>query len=220
MDEGQPGLRARKKSMARETIANAALALTLERGLANVTLEEVGRIAFVSPRTVSNYFSCKEEAVVAAGNEFNGLLEQFSRAPDDEPSLHVLRREVTDFLRRRTPVELEESRGRVRLLEENPSLVPFQVAAYHELEREFRSIIVQRSGSDLSTDMHPWLVASAAMAAARIALRVWAESRADAELLPALVASAFDQIEGGLRLPDQPGLVRSVVSTQRARSTS
>jgi AcrR family transcriptional regulator len=107
MDEGLVGLRARKKSMARETIANAALSLTKERGLANVTLEEVGRIAFVSPRTVSNYFSCKEEAVVAAGSEFKGLLEQFVRAPDDEPPLQVLRREVTEFLRRRTPLELD-----------------------------------------------------------------------------------------------------------------
>jgi AcrR family transcriptional regulator len=206
MDEGMVGLRARKKSMARETIANAALTLTKERGLANVTLEEVGRMAFVSPRTVSNYFSCKEEAVVAAGSEFKGLLERFTQAPDDEPPLQVLRREVTEFLRHRTPLELEESRGRVQLMEENPSLVPFQVAVYHELEREFRSIIAQRSGTDLRTNMYPWLVASAAMSAARIAMRVWAQSGADAERLPGLIASAFDQIEGGLKMPVQAGL--------------
>lgn len=59
--------------------AKAALALTKKRFLANVTLEEVGRVAFVSPRTVSNYISFKEEAVVAAGSEFTGLLEQSSR---------------------------------------------------------------------------------------------------------------------------------------------
>jgi AcrR family transcriptional regulator len=214
MTEPHEGLRSIKKRMTHDLIADAALQLTLEKGLENVTTDEIAHIAFVSPRTVSNYFSCKEEAVVAAGSEFKGLLEQFTRAPDDEPPLQVLRREVTEFLRHRTPLELEESRGRVQLMEENPSLVPFQVAVYHELEREFRSIIAERSGTDLRTDMYPWMVASAAMSAARIAMRVWAQSGADAELLPGLIANAFDQIEGGLKMPDQPGLFTFAGSTR------
>jgi hypothetical protein len=103
-------------------------------------------------------------------------------------------------------------------MEENPSLVPFQVAVYHELEREFRSIIAQRSGTDLRTDMYPWLVASAAMSAARIAMRVWAQSGADAEELPGLIASAFDQIERGLKMPEQPGLFHFPGATQRTKA--
>jgi AcrR family transcriptional regulator len=191
------GLRSIKKQMAREAIANAALRLTLEKGLANVTIDEIARIAFVSPRTFSNYFSCKEEAVVAAGNDFSGLLERFVDAPSDEPPMRVLRRELTEFLRHRSPEELEQSRGRLQLMEENPSLVPYQVASYDELEREFRSIVAQRSGTDVRTDMYPWLVAAAAMSAARIAMRVWGQSGADAEQLPGLLSAAFDQIDSG-----------------------
>jgi AcrR family transcriptional regulator len=223
--------------MAREAIANAALNLTLEKGLANVTIDEIARIAFVSPRTFSNYFSCKEEAVVAAGNDFAGLLERFVGAPSDEPPMQVLRRELTEFLHARSPEELQQSRGRLKLMEENPSLVPYQVASYDELEREFRSIVAQRSGTDIRTDMYPWLVAAAAMSAARIAMRVWAQSGGEAEQLPTLLMEAFDQIDNGYRgpvehvdqgrsaddssvgsqaVPDQGGAGQEIDSRQRA----
>jgi AcrR family transcriptional regulator len=200
-DMGQLGTawRSVKKQRARDAIANAALKLTLENGLGAVNIDKIARQAGVSPRTVSSYFQCKEEAVVAAGNDFTGLLERFVDAPIDEPPMQVLRREVTEFLRHRSPEELEQSRGRLQLMEENPSLVPFQVASYHALEREFRSIVAQRSGTDVRTDMYPWLVAAAAMSAARIAMRVWAQSGADAELLPGLITEAFDQIDAGFR---------------------
>jgi AcrR family transcriptional regulator len=197
----QIGLRSIKKQMTSESIANAALALTLEKGLANVTVEDIARVAFVSPRTFSNYYSCKEAAVVAAGNEFSGLLKQFATAPTDEPPLHVLRREVTEFLRRRSPDDLERSRGRLKLMTDNPSLVPYQVALYDDLEREFRSIVAQRSGTDLRTDMYPWLVAAAAMSAARVAMRVWAQSDATADALPGIIEAAFDQVDNGFASP-------------------
>ncbi|WP_454851575.1 TetR/AcrR family transcriptional regulator [Promicromonospora soli] len=61
------GLRELKKQMTRDAIASAAFKLTLEKGLDHVTVEEISRVAIVSPRTFSNYFSSKEEAVVSAG---------------------------------------------------------------------------------------------------------------------------------------------------------
>jgi MftR C-terminal domain len=84
-------------------------------------------------------------------------------------------------------------------MEENPSLVPFRIASYDALEREFRSMVARCSGTDVRTDMYPWLVAAAAMSAARIAMRVWAQSGADAERLPGLMIEAFDQIDTGFR---------------------
>jgi hypothetical protein len=42
-------------------------------------------------------------------------------------------------------------------------------------------------------------VAAAAMSAARIAMRVWAQSGADAERLPGLMIETFDQIDTGFR---------------------
>src|SRR6187551_1090508 len=97
MTEPQEGLRSIKKRMTRDQIADAALQLTLEKGLENVTSDEIAHLAFVSPRTVSNYFSCKEEAVVAAGSSLPELVELYARSPQDDAPLHALRQVVTAF---------------------------------------------------------------------------------------------------------------------------
>ena len=215
MTEPREGLRTLKKQMARQTIAQAALRLTLDKGLANVTVEEIAHLAFVSPRTISNYFSCKEEAVVAAGNNFTGLLERVRQAPMDEYPLLVLRREITEFLQHRSPEELETSRERLQLMEDNPMLRPYQVASYDDLERELRSVIAERTGTDLRTDMYPWLVAAGAMSATRIAMRIWAETGAGADVLPGLIAAAFDQVDAGFR----PDAESAPAALQQARGT-
>ena len=81
MSDAPVGLRSIKKQLTRESIADAALRLSLEKGLSHITIDEIAHLAFVSPRTVSNYFSCKEEAVVAAGSTLPDLIALFARAP-------------------------------------------------------------------------------------------------------------------------------------------
>jgi AcrR family transcriptional regulator len=206
MNDAGPGLREIKKQMARDSIADAALQLTLEKGLARVTIEQIAHIAFVSPRTVSNYFSCKEEAVVASGSDtWTEVIQQFELAPQDEPPLEALRRVLTGFLLSRTPEQLERNRVRLQLMEDNPSLVPFQVAIYDDLERQLRTIIAERTGTDVDGDMYPWLVASAAMSASKVAVRVWARSGAKVDDLPGLIDKAFAQIDNGLKAPADTG---------------
>jgi AcrR family transcriptional regulator len=213
-----------KKQMARQAIAEAALHLTLEKGLAHVTSDEIAHLAFVSPRTISNYFSCKEEAVVAAGNNFIGLIERVRQAPMDEHPLLVLRREITEFLCHRTPEELETSRERLQLMENNPSLRPYQVASYYDLQQQFQSIIAERTGTGVQTDMYLWLVAASAVSATTIAMRIWAQTGADPQVLPGLLAAAFDHIDAGLRpadaKPTQPALPQQADSTRMSREDS
>ena len=64
-EQPQPGLRERKKALTRRTIADAAFTLTSENGLDSVTIDQIADRAFVSPRTVSNYFPSKEAAIIA-----------------------------------------------------------------------------------------------------------------------------------------------------------
>jgi AcrR family transcriptional regulator len=59
-------LRERKKRATREALQAAALRLALERGPDNVRVEDVAEAAGVSPRTYNNYFSSREQAIVAA----------------------------------------------------------------------------------------------------------------------------------------------------------
>src|SRR5687768_14514204 len=60
------GLRARKKQATREALRAAALRLALERGPDNVRVDDIAEAAGVSPRTYNNYFSSREQAIVAA----------------------------------------------------------------------------------------------------------------------------------------------------------
>jgi AcrR family transcriptional regulator len=98
------GLREIKKQLTRESIAEAALQLALDHGLEQVTIEEIARVVFISPRTVSNYFSCKEEAIVAAGlQDSQRLLEDFAERPSTEPSLQSLCELLVNIAKGRSP---------------------------------------------------------------------------------------------------------------------
>ncbi|GIF12769.1 TetR family transcriptional regulator [Actinoplanes teichomyceticus] len=63
---GATSLRERKKRATREALQAAALRLALERGPRNVRVEDIAEAAGVSPRTYNNYFSSREQAIVAA----------------------------------------------------------------------------------------------------------------------------------------------------------
>lgn len=62
----RPGLRERKKEATRRLLREAALRLALERGVDNVRVDDIAEAAGVSPRTYNNYFSSREQAIVAA----------------------------------------------------------------------------------------------------------------------------------------------------------
>ncbi|MEV6641490.1 helix-turn-helix domain-containing protein [Amycolatopsis sp. NPDC051371] len=64
--EPRPRLRERKKLATREALSVAALRLALERGPGNVRVDDIADAAGVSPRTYNNYFSSREQAIVAA----------------------------------------------------------------------------------------------------------------------------------------------------------
>src|SRR5215831_13204039 len=62
----RPGLRERKKQATRKALREAALRLALERGPDNVRVDDIAEAAGVSPRTYNNYFSSREQAIIAA----------------------------------------------------------------------------------------------------------------------------------------------------------
>ncbi|MDD9206640.1 TetR family transcriptional regulator [Georgenia sp. 10Sc9-8] len=196
------GLRELKKQMSRETIADAALQLTLQKGLQDVTLDEIAQVAFVSPRTVSNYFSAKEEAVIAAGTpDWLAVVEAFGEGPTTERPLAALCELVTDFLEPRGQHELELIVQLLTLVDEHPSLRPYQTAEYDKLEEALRERVADRTDTDPGTTMYPWLVAAAAVSAIRSALGLWHRTGAPEGALPGLLETAFSQISDGLPAP-------------------
>ncbi|ROR73240.1 TetR family transcriptional regulator [Bogoriella caseilytica] len=198
------GLRELKKQMTRQAITNAALRLTREKGLDSVTVDEIAREAFVSPRTVSNYFTSKEEAVLSAGAlDWRSVIEEFARDPRTERPLEVMCELMCQFIRARPRDELELLRQSIELVDANPSLRSYQSAAITRLEDVVRDLMATRTGIDPATHMYPWLVAAAAGSAVRSALRLWEHSGADADRLPELIEEAFGQISAGLPAPQE-----------------
>jgi predicted DNA-binding protein (UPF0251 family) len=63
------GLRESKRAQTRAALAQAAFELVRERGLTAVTVDDIVATLPVSRRTFSNYFTSKEEAVVAVITE-------------------------------------------------------------------------------------------------------------------------------------------------------
>ncbi|MBX6383790.1 MAG: TetR family transcriptional regulator [Microbispora sp.] len=59
-------MREQKKQATRQALREAALRLALERGPENVRVDDIAEAAGVSPRTYNNYFSSREQAIVAA----------------------------------------------------------------------------------------------------------------------------------------------------------
>ena len=198
MSDSTGGLRSIKKQLTRESIAAAALRLSLDKGLAHVTIDEIAHLAFVSPRTVSNYFSCKEEAVIAAGSLLTELVARYDQAPVDGAPMDVLRRVITDFFAGRTADELEQTRQWQRLIEGNISLRAYQMADYDEAERHLQAIVAERAGTGDS--LYSLLVAAAGIAAVKVAVGTWARSE-EAEGLAGLLDAAFDHIGAGLKPP-------------------
>lgn len=60
------GLRERKKQATKEALRTAALRLAHEHGPENVRVDDIAEAAGVSPRTYNNYFSSREQAIIAA----------------------------------------------------------------------------------------------------------------------------------------------------------
>jgi AcrR family transcriptional regulator len=197
------GLRELKKQMTRDAIAAAAFRLTLEKGLDHVTVEEISRVAIVSPRTFSNYFSSKEEAVVSAGAQApEHFVPAFREAAEELPPLEALREVFADYFMNRTDDQLDHIRQMLALVAQYPALLDVQTARFGNLEAELRTVVAEHTDTDEETEMYPWLVASAGVAAVKAALRVWGASDADGrDRLVRLVQEALGLFSAGLPVP-------------------
>jgi len=93
MPGAQPeGLRARKKRVARESIAATARRLFAERGFDSVTVAEIAAAADVSEKTVFNHFPTKEDLAFAGREEgIAHFVTAIAERPPDSSVLDVFR---------------------------------------------------------------------------------------------------------------------------------
>src|SRR5215210_7257193 len=122
----ETGLRERKKQQTRESIAQAARRLFLERGFDAVTVDEVAREAAVSRKTVFNYFPAKEDLFFSGLELFETeLLGAIRARGPGESILAAFARFVTDpggLLASTDPAAVERLHTLNRLIAQSPAL--------------------------------------------------------------------------------------------------
>jgi AcrR family transcriptional regulator len=195
------GRRERKKRETRRALRVAALRLVAERGLEDVTVQDVADAADVSTRTFFNHFACKEDALVGADpagvEQLRGaLLTQ----PAETAPLEALRT-VLVGVARLLEARSDELLLQIAVVRDNPQLRGREVAGFAQYERVLVEDIAARSGTDPRCDVYPALAAGAAVAALRASLSVWQQAGGLTSLAD-LVARAFDRLTDGLPPPD------------------
>jgi len=155
-------LRERKKLATRRLLRRAALELVAERGLANVTVEDIAEAAQVSPRTFFNYFPSKE-AVLFGGDPERAaeLREGVAHAAPGRSALDALRVVLTQDSEAMAD-ELRSLGGdpadwlrRMKVARTDPHVRAAHAAQMAMIERAIAEGLAARLGADLETDPYP-----------------------------------------------------------------
>jgi AcrR family transcriptional regulator len=193
----QPGLRERKRLATRQAIQRAAVRVVRERGLDGATVDEISRVADISPRTFFNYFPSKEDAILGDAPTLAGNPQTEWFIADRGPILHGLARVVVDGSTRllSEPELLMERRA---LSKQYPQLGIRRLANVHRFEEELADLARRRLTaehpqlSDAEVADRGRLVALTAFAFVRHAWFAWLEHPDASPGLPELVERAFE----------------------------
>ncbi|NUT38904.1 MAG: TetR family transcriptional regulator [Thermoactinospora sp.] len=211
------GRRERKKQATRSAVRQAALRLALRHGVEGVTVEQIASEADIALRTFFNYFSSKEEAVVAsaaAGAE--ALIGAFRARPRSESVLRALREAVLAVIDDADGHDGADDRAgshdyvaAIRLIHRTPALMPHQLAVLAAQEKALADAIAERlpPGDPRGAGIYPALCAATALTALRVVLGRWL-AHADGERTPptALLGQEIDQAIAALAAGmDRPG---------------
>lgn len=138
-----PGLRERKRRATRRAILLAAIEVVRERGFEAATIDEISRIADVSPRTFFNYFSSKEEAIVGDGPALpdDDVLDAFvaARGPVLSDLIEIFAASVSLAVNDQELILLRRA-----IMKDNSEMSARRFARLHEFEHDVMSLIERR----------------------------------------------------------------------------
>jgi AcrR family transcriptional regulator len=200
------GLLERHNAETRRALSDAALQLTFERGLDNVTREDIADLAGVSLRTFSNYFSTKYEALAYRQTErLRRSVALLRERPGDEALWTSITEAVLgpiedDF----AAAEADENSTptRAELAEVRKVLMNSDIrgAFPRALFDEFVAVIAERTGTDPHRDSFPRLAAAVLHAVVEATMDTYATLDPPVAY-PRLLRSAFADVAAGLPPP-------------------
>jgi len=196
-------LRERKKQATRRLLRRTALGLVAERGLANVTVEDIAEAAEVSPRTFFNYFPSKEAALFGGEPDRAAQLrDRVATYAPGEPVIAALRAVLAQDAETMAD-ELRSLGGdpadwlrRMKMARADPLVRAAHAAQMALIERAIAEGIAARLGADLETDPYPGVLAAAAVSVVRACLSFWTGT-SGAVRLGDLIDQAFQALADG-----------------------
>ncbi|UVO11419.1 TetR/AcrR family transcriptional regulator [Mycobacterium sp. SVM_VP21] len=200
------GLRERKKADTRRALSDAALQLMFERGLDNVTREDIAALAGVSTRTFSNYFATKFEALAYRQTErLRRGVALLRQRPAEEPLWTSLTEAILgpiedDFTASTEDVNRPPARAKLAELRKALSNSDIRSALPHEVFDDFVRAIAERTGTDPQRDRYPRLAAGVVYAVVEATMDTY--TAADPPVpYPRLLREAFADVAAGLPAP-------------------
>ncbi|GIJ27822.1 TetR family transcriptional regulator [Micromonospora qiuiae] len=183
MTAGQPTLRERKKQATREALRTAALRLALKHGPDNVRVDDIAEAAGVSPRTYNNYFSSREQAIVAAVTAQRA--SQVAAAVLARPAEVGLADAVIDAVVGQYADQGEHAPEALLMIAASPALRACYVDTVTTIEGPLAEAITERC-PDVDR-LTAQVLAAGLGAAAKVALRQWLQSADVAPSMPGFV---------------------------------
>ncbi|WP_197679819.1 TetR/AcrR family transcriptional regulator [Microlunatus soli] len=172
MTEDDIGLRERKKQATRVALRDAALRLALERGPDNVRVHDIAEASGVSPRTYNNYFSSREQAIVAAitADREQRIVTAIATRPDEislsEAVISAIVEQYAD--------PGDQARDVLLMITTSPALRESYADSVAISERPLADALIERA-----PDIDPLtarVLAAGVGAAARVAIHDWLTS--------------------------------------------
>ncbi|MEV0615345.1 TetR/AcrR family transcriptional regulator [Nonomuraea sp. NPDC050404] len=211
MTTRRTGLREQKKRATREALRAAALRLALERGPDNVRVDDIAEAAGVSPRTYNNYFSSREQAIVAA---VTGEREaRVAATMADRPAHAGLADTVIEAIVDQYTAPDQSGQEALLLITTRPALRNAFIDTTTAIENPLTDAIAERLGDD---EPHTARVLAASVATAvRLALEQWLQTTASSSglvvpsgSLPDLLRATLAPLTPALDAAEQRALRR------------
>lgn len=184
------------------SITEVSLALFERDGYDDTTVDVIARAAGISRRTLFRYFPSKNDIV---WGDFSAQVDRFraslAAAPQDEPTMQVLRRCVVEFNDYGPDAE-PELRTRMRLITSVPALQGHAMLRHAEWCSAIAAFVAARRATS-PTALEPAVIAQAALGTSTAAFRVWIAEGGD---LLALLDDAFGRLATGFAHPRDAGV--------------
>jgi AcrR family transcriptional regulator len=205
------GLRERKKADTRRALSDAALDLAFERGLENVTREDIANLVGVSLRTFNNYFNGKFEALgYRQAERMRRGVALLRQRPADEPLwtsishvvLETLQADFGDVRDDENWVPSRQELAEVRKLLMNPQV---RNAVPNQLIDEWIAAVAERTGTNPDRDLYPRLVVAVVRAIGDAAAEAYVRAEPPVAITE-LIRAGFAAVSAGMPEPNRKDL--------------